>query len=381
EGSQRVREREEKEHDLGVLRKKVKGQIENTFGKADIGKTLRGQFYDDGGWWALAWLRVHDLFCRDGILPPSSCIDGGISIEPHSTPTSRSPYLQRAMDIFSHMAKNAWDEKQCKGGAWWSKANKYKNAITNELFLSIAARLHLALGDSASAVRFPLDLMLSPVEQQRKEAKEGRKTKQLTTMTQKPVHTALGWAQKSWWWLERSGMINAETGLINDGLLEDGSCKTNLGITWTYNQGVILSGLADLYEATKDKNYIKQATKLVQAVMKHLVHDNTEAKVLREPCENHPVLTCDKDQRQFKGIFVRHLRYLMDVAAEFRVLDSRNEAALREFLEGNAESVWSHARDERNNRFGLEWGELRVSHRDATTQMAAIDALNSVMAL
>ncbi len=71
-------------------------------------------YYDDEGWWALAWIDVFDL-------------------------TGEPRYLAMARSIFADMA-GGWDGT-CGGGIWWSKDRTYKNAIANELFFSVAAHL------------------------------------------------------------------------------------------------------------------------------------------------------------------------------------------------------------------------------------------------
>ncbi|MCJ1454370.1 hypothetical protein MMC28_004723 [Mycoblastus sanguinarius] len=70
-------------------------------------------YYDDEGWWALAWLKVYDH-------------------------VNQTKYLQAAMDIFDDMTKG-WGAT-C-GGLWWSKDHTYTGAIENELFLTVAAQL------------------------------------------------------------------------------------------------------------------------------------------------------------------------------------------------------------------------------------------------
>src|SRR5206468_9626368 len=45
-------------------------------------------------------------------------------------------------------------------------------------------------------------------------------------------------------------------GLVNDGITRD--CQNNSATTWTYNQGVILGGLAALSEITGDRGYLAQ---------------------------------------------------------------------------------------------------------------------------
>ena len=70
-------------------------------------------FYDDEGWWALAWLRVFDR-------------------------TKEQKYLQMAVTIFEDMTLG-WGGP-C-GGVWWNKNKEYTGAIENELFLAVAAQL------------------------------------------------------------------------------------------------------------------------------------------------------------------------------------------------------------------------------------------------
>ena len=71
-------------------------------------------FYDDEGWWALAWIAVFDL-------------------------TGDHTYLNEAVAIFEdvHAAFNTTPV----GGIWWDKDKTYVNAIANELHFSVAAHL------------------------------------------------------------------------------------------------------------------------------------------------------------------------------------------------------------------------------------------------
>jgi predicted alpha-1,6-mannanase (GH76 family) len=261
------------------------------------------RFFDDNGWWALAWIKAYDVAHQDH-------------------------YLDAARRIFDNLV-TGWDET-CGGGVWWNEDRKYKNAITNELFLTTAVRLH------------------------QRSPGHGRKY--------------LDWALREWDWFSASGMIGAN-GLVNDGLTED--CKNNGRPAYTYNQGVILGGLAGLYEVTGDQAYLRQGESIADAALLGLTSPPTAVPpgVLIEPGEADMVGR-RADGSQFKGVFVRHLYDFY--------LHSRRPP-YRDFIIRNAESIWDNSRNERNE-FGLRWTGPFDS-ADASRQSSALDALNAALAL
>ncbi len=251
-------------------------------------------YYDDEGWWALAWLNSFEL-------------------------TNNQAFLQLAQHIFDDMA-GGWDNV-CSGGIWWSKDRTYKNAIANELFLAVASRLYSHTGNA----------------------------------------THLAWAQREWNWFAGSGMINSQH-TINDGLniSPDGSCVNNGQTTWSYNQGVVLSGLIDLSNAVNDPALIATAQSIANAAILALSKNG----ILTESCEPN----CGSDGPQFKGIFMRNLFALN------RVVGSSNYTT---YLAVNANSIWRSARNPTSNALGLMWlGPFDSA--DAARQSSAQDCLNSV---
>jgi predicted alpha-1,6-mannanase (GH76 family) len=249
------------------------------------------KYYDDEGWWALAWIDVYEL-------------------------THDDRYLAAATSIFTDMTYG-WDGT-CSGGIWWSKDRNYKNAIANELFLTVAA--------------------------------------QLATLTKDPKQRApyLAWASREWIWFAHSGMINAKQ-LVNDGLT--GTCKNNGRTVWTYNQGVILGGLVALHAVSGDPDLLSQAHKIAQATLSTLTD---QQGVLHDPCEPR----CGGDGTQFKGVFVRNLRALTNVGPK---------SEYDRFVRTNADSVWNQVRPP-EYRFGEVWS-TSSGIPDASSQSSALDVL------
>jgi predicted alpha-1,6-mannanase (GH76 family) len=267
--------------------------LENTFVAAQRkNANFLNEYYDDEGWWALAWLDVYEL--RGG-----------------------AQYLAMSQSIFGDMT-GGWADV-CGGGIWWKKKEKYKNSIANELFLSVAVRLAAATSGKDRA-RY------------------------------------LDWAKREKRWFVQSGLIN-EQGLINDGL--DGACRNNHKTTWTYNQGVILTGLSGLSRLTHDTSSMRLANRIA-----HAVHTQLEDArgILHDPCEPE----CGEDGIQFKGILVRNLAVL-DRAAP--------SAEIAEMLKQNAASIWENARTEKG-MFSVNWaGPARDSGTGSL--ISALDALTA----
>jgi len=138
-------------------------------------------------------------------------------------------------------------------------------------------------------------------------------------------------ANKVWNWLSNSGMRNSG-GLWNDGLVTS-TCANNGQQTWTYNQGVIASGLASLYAITGNTSLLTQAEITLDAT----IAQKTSGNVLRESCDDAVAggAVCDADQQIFKGIWTKHLQFYLD-----RANDPQRNAKYAGFLHAQASAVF-----------------------------------------
>ena len=197
---------------------------------------------------------------------------------------SRDPaLLDWAAATYARIVSQHWDD-HCGGGLWWDRKHTYKNAITNELLLFASTRLYLA--------------------------------------TRQDAYRA--WALRSWGWFAASGMMAAD-GLVNDGL--DGACRNNGAPRYTYNQGVLLGGLADLAAITGDQQYRALAVKTALATTRTLV---TADGILTEPSDD-----LGADGPMFKGVFAFHLGHLIEAMPE-----GPERVELLGWARRNGEAVW-----------------------------------------
>jgi predicted alpha-1,6-mannanase (GH76 family) len=98
------------------------GDLSAIYREHFTGAGYHTRFYDDEGWWVLAWIKAYDL-------------------------TGDTTYLGQARALFAGMAKG-WT-RACGGGVVWNQRRPYKNAITNEEFMQAAVLLHEAVpGDT-----------------------------------------------------------------------------------------------------------------------------------------------------------------------------------------------------------------------------------------
>jgi predicted alpha-1,6-mannanase (GH76 family) len=270
------------------------GEINNTFTLNDSNNFDKYGYYDDDGWWALAWIKAYDL-------------------------SHQEQYLDMAKTIFTRMT-GGWDTK-CNGGLYWASAEAgsnglaNKNAIPNELFLTVAARLHQ---------RTPGDT------------------------------SYLAWAQKEWTWFSASGMITADNQIV-DGLADLTTCAA-AGPIFTYNQGVILGGLADLAASTGDATLLTQASAIALATMEKM--SNANGVLVETPCGGN---ICD----QFKGIFMRNLAYL------YKALPLPE---LQAYMKRQSDNLWTTSVRNADNEFDYAW-EAPFAGATASRQSSALDAL------
>jgi predicted alpha-1,6-mannanase (GH76 family) len=197
--------------------------IDNTFVKNQASNFDRFGFYDDDGWWAIAWIKAFDL-------------------------SHQQKYLDMAKTIFKRMV-GGWDAK-CGGGIYWASAKAgsnglmNKNAIPNSLFLQVAAKLHLRTPGDTGPGSF------------------------------------LDWAQREWTWFKGTGMLTAKNQVV-DGLDSLTACKAT-GPIFTYNDGVLVGALVDLGASTGDATLLDQASAIAHATMTMMADANGTLK--ETPC-------------------------------------------------------------------------------------------------
>lgn len=226
---------------------------------------------DDSLWWSIALLRVHT--------------------RNQSFPYDTSYFLQSSIGVWESVVRHAWDDV-FGGGLWWTDDHThgamgkgYKNAITNELFLFASTSLYKATGNT----------------------------------------TFLQWAQKELSWFLKSGMVNGGY-LVNDGLDKYG--HNNHGTTWSYNQGVILGGLADMYNITGDPAYLALAVNISGAAIKALVDkDGVFSEVCDGGKRDAPPCVLNDDARIFKGIFVRYLGHLIPALHQLSTASAHGDSS------------------------------------------------------
>lgn len=266
--------------------------ITNTFDK-NGDDDFTNEYLDDTGWWGLAWVRAYDL-------------------------TGEQRYLDMAERTADYI--ESYRDDHCGGGVWWRTDMRYKNAVTNELFIKLNAALHNRISGDTEYLRR---------------------------------------AVENWEWFQASGMINAEN-LINDGL-DNTTCENNGDLTWTYNQGIILGALNELSVATGDPALLDRARELADAssTSDYL----NPGGILREPCEGGAD-ACGGDGPSFKGVYVRNLGELD------RALDGR---PYQTYLRRQADSLYENNRNEMD-QYGLHWAGP-FDQADAARQHSALEGL------
>ena len=132
-------------------------------------------WYDDLGWWSLAFLRMYEY-------------------------TSNHKYLSDSIVFADYVWHNAWDTNYCQGGLWWSYQKGYKNAITNELGMTTNCKLYYITNNKTYYDR---------------------------------CQSIYSWFMKSGM-INSQNLINDGLAINSN---DHSSCSNNRQNTWSYNQG------------------------------------------------------------------------------------------------------------------------------------------------
>lgn len=281
--------------------------------------SLRTQAFDDMLWVVLGWLESIKFINLHSQIEYKTTKDLG-DLKGHPKPAAWYgrqfiPQFAHRARLFYDLASEGWDTSLCGGGMIWNPyLTPYKNAITNQLFIAASISMYF---------NFPGDDNASPFINQ-------KRTGQVHAMPPGKAHDQkyLDAAIEGYKWLSASNMTN-EQGLYVDGFhiqgwrggkngsQGSGNCDVRDEMVYTYNQGVILSGLRGLWRATGSISYLEDGHNLIRNVVTatgwHQRHTKDRWKwagigrngVLEEACDSSG--TCSQNGHTFKGIFFHHL--------------------------------------------------------------------------
>ncbi|KHJ35459.1 putative glycosyl hydrolase [Erysiphe necator] len=291
-------------------------QLSASFFGQDI-FALQQQAFDDMLWVTLEWIESI-CFIEERSLDYTTSPIGG----PWYGQQWKSDFAHRAR-VFWDLAAHGWNTALCNGGMIWNPRQlPYKNAITNELYISASIAMYLYFpGDNNNS---PFQKTISNVPN--------------TNFIHKPQDVKyLNAAIEAYKWLYAINMTN-DDGLFVDGFHISGwnttfsnntQCDERNEMVYTYNQGVLLSGQYGLYVATGVRSYLEDGHKLISNVIRATGWDIDNANIssslsksnlkpqqdkwyglgrngiLEEACDASA--TCSQDSQTFKGIFFHHL--------------------------------------------------------------------------
>ncbi len=279
--------------------------------------SLRTQAFDDMLWVVLGWLENIKFINLHSDRHHASMSSLAV---PYNSSTWYAaqfiPAFAHRARLFYDLASQGWNTSLCGGGMIWTPyLTPYKNAITNELFIAASVGMYLY---------FPGDQNSSPFS-----APESGESKHGLPAARPHDPKYLKAALDAYKWLSTSNMTNSQ-GLFTDGYhirgwrggrtngtIGSGKCDVRNEMVYTYNQGVLLSGLRGLWESTGARSYLEDGHALIRNVIAatgwHIKDAERRQRwaglgsngILEEACDASGV--CSQDGQTFKGIFFHHL--------------------------------------------------------------------------
>ena len=349
--------------------------------------SLRTQAYDDMLWVVLGWLEsVKFIKLHSRLHHTFSVPEGQDQADEFNTSIWYAqqfiPQFAHRARVFYDLASHGWDTSLCNGGMIWNPyLAPYKNAITNQLFIAASVGMYLYFpGDDNPS---PFSIRGSNVSPE--DGRDG-------TIPPAKAHDIqhLDNAVKAYNWLKESNMTNA-LGLYVDGFhVRDyrggkngshgtGQCDIRDEKVYTYNQGVILSGLRGLWDATSSLTYLQDGHQLIRNLINATGWENRNEEnpfvryrwagmgrngVMEEGCDASG--SCSQDGQAFKGIWWHHFSIFCaplvrkeDVEGaweeEAEILHRKSCEGYGKWVRWNADAA-KETRDEQGE-YGTWWGK------------------------
>jgi hypothetical protein len=258
-------------------------------------------FYDDLTCWGRFFVSAYNYLTTGG----------GSGADPKN-------YLNDAITTYNNLT--AAFDSTCNGGVWWRRQPKSypgNSKVSN----STLGLMEIALG-----------LYAATKDQQ-----------------------YLQWGQKTWTWLQNSGMLDS-AGYVWGGLTSKCSvdCMNRPVVAL---QGNALAPLWLMYQATGDTSYLDMAQTSVATTMQNMVWKGTKTLMATaDPgwnCQNQQWKEDAAGETPFKGIFAG---FLGNFAANLATVNdpTRQKAAQQygAFLTANADTLWANFP---GGNFGMDW--------------------------
>ncbi|KAF2089547.1 glycoside hydrolase family 76 protein [Saccharata proteae CBS 121410] len=290
--------------------------------------------YDDMSWLALGWLEAIKFIGLHSALHYGDQYNNASSASVFYGNKYVPAFAHRAR-LFSDLVNHGYDDFEvlCSGGIVWGPyVAPYKNSITNELYVALNMGMYQYFpGDYDPGTSYIVNSSNACVDQTYG-AVTNPQVPQALNASSPPLmpiaahnKTYLDRAMAGYNWLTTINMTDAQ-GLFTDGYhLSDWNSVTNTSasnkcderneMVYTYNQGVLLSGIRGLWETTGDSTYLSYGYSLIDSVINatgfHASNSSAfmglgRGGVLEDLCDANG--DCSQDAQNFKGPFFHHLK-------------------------------------------------------------------------
>ncbi|WP_227872221.1 glycoside hydrolase family 76 protein [Paenibacillus albus] len=233
--------------------------------------------------------------------------------------TGDKRYQEAAMTLWQDI-QTGWNDEVGGGIAWRKSQTDYKNTPANAPAIILAARVYNHTKAAAD----------------------------------------LEWAKKLYDW-QKSHLVDPDTGLVWDGINRQGDGAVDKNWMFTYGQGVFIGAGVELYQITKEQQYLDDARKTAGNLKKDFLSPTTDML----PFED------GGDAGLFKGILVRYIGELIQV--------DPTQKDLRQMLFTNADTLWADGKSEDKALFSNSWDQTPDEVVELSTELSGIMLLEQAV--